>query len=444
MTQSQLQHLYSRASFGLSLEKIQALKGKSREELVNELFQNSRTRTLFDVDLTDFYNEANQISMRNKRDLVALIKNSKKKFLDLNNQWLNGIMTNPEELRERMTLFWANHFVCKDNNVYHMQLYLNCLKKHALGDFREFINAISKQASMLKYLNGKQNRKKSPNENFARELMELFTLGEGHYTEQDIKESARAFTGYNHNFKGDFVFRRFHHDSGRKSFLGQSGYFNGEDIIDIILQDKQCAHFICTKLYTYFVNPAPNEDHIAQMASRFYKDYDIARLMHFVFMQDWFYREEHMGAKIKSPVDLLASAHRIAAFEFTDEKSFIKVEKLLGQSLLDPPNVAGWPGNKAWIDTNTLMIRLKLPSLIYGLNLQDGSKASGLRGRRNPLAAKVDLPSLERQLANSNSDQIIKWVLAVNKTTSLKTLVEGKSKVLTVVRLMSLPEFQMA
>ncbi|WP_115462789.1 DUF1800 domain-containing protein [Winogradskyella aurantiaca] len=444
MTQAELHHLYSRASFGLPLNKLPSLKGKSRLEVVNQLFQNSQNSTRFDLDLTDFYNDANQISMRNKKDLVALIKKSKKKFLDLNNQWLDGIMTNPEELRERMTLFWANHFVCKDNNVYHMQLYLNCLKTHALGDFRDFINAVSKQASLLKYLNGKQNRKKSPNENFTRELMELFTLGEGHYTERDIKESARAFTGYNHNFKGDFVFRRFHHDSGRKSFLGQSGYYNGEDIIDIILQEKQCAHYICTKLYTYFVNPVANEAHITQMALRFYKDYDIAQLMHFVFMQDWFYEKENMGAKIKSPVDLLASAHRIVPYEFNDKKTFIKLEKLLGQSLLDPPNVAGWPGDKAWIDTNTLMIRLKLPSLIYGVNLQDGAKAGGLRGRRNPIAAKVDLPSFESQFAKYSSNQISELVIPGPHSSSLETLIDSNSKILTVVRLMSLPEFQMA
>lgn len=129
-------------------------------------------------------------------------------------------MLNPKELlRERMTLFWANHFVCKDSNIKYVQRYNNTLRTHALGNFRDFVKAVSKEAAMLNYLNGKQNRKQKPNENFARELMELFTLGEGQYSETDIKESARAFTGYNHDFEGNFKFRPFQHDNGIKSFL---------------------------------------------------------------------------------------------------------------------------------------------------------------------------------------------------------------------------------
>ncbi len=134
-----------------------------------------------------------------------------------------------------MTLFWANVFVCRDNNILHIHQYNNVLRENSLGDFRGFVKAISKEPSMIKYLNLKQNVKKKPNENFARELMELFTLGVGNYKEEDIKESARAFTGYSFNKKGDFILRDKRHDTGSKTFFDKTGNFNGDDIIDIIL-----------------------------------------------------------------------------------------------------------------------------------------------------------------------------------------------------------------
>ena len=442
MDPKQLRHLLQRACFGASLADLHKYENLSRTQVVDLLIYESQAVKPFDLDLSEFFDEANKISMRNKRDLIALIKNSKQKFLELNNQWLEGIMFNEEGLRERMTLFWANHFVCKDSNVYHMQLYLNTIKAHSLGNFREFVKAISRQAAMLKYLNGKQNRKRSPNENFARELMELFTLGEGAYTERDIKESARAFTGYNHNFQGDFILRRFQHDNGKKSFLGETGYFEGDDIIDIILSKKQCARFICTKVYSYFVNPDPDETHIEQLTEVFYKDYDISGLMRFLFLQDWFYEPQNRGVKIKSPVDLLASFQRLWPYKFKDDQSFIKVQKLLGQSLLDPPNVAGWPGDRAWIDTNTMMIRLKLPSLIYGMDLTTGKALNGLRfKRRNPIASETDKDYPDRMYSHLDTKALETLVLGPHKAASVSTSdIPG----LHVLRLMSLPEFQLS
>jgi len=443
MDLKELRHLLSRGGFGLSLQDLQRYKGASREKVVEGLLADSKSISLFDVDLSAFFDEANQISIRNKKDLLALIKNSKEKFLELNNQWLDGIMSTEAPLRERMMLFWANHFVCRDSNVYHMQLYLNTLKTHALGNFGDFVKAVSKQAAMLKYLNGRQNRKLSPNENFARELMELFTLGEGQYTEKDIKESARAFTGYSHNFQGDFVFRRFQHDSGSKLFLGQRGNFNGDEIIDSILEQKQCARFICSKLYRYFVNPIPNKEHVEQLTEVFYKDYDIANLMRFLFLQDWFYDSVNQGIKIKSPVDLLASAYRLWPYEFKEDRAYIKVQKLLGQSLLDPPNVAGWPGDRAWIDTNTLMIRLKLPSLIYQLQLSNGKPMSGIRSKKsNPLSSTCDAGFPKQQYGHL-SDEALEDLVLFQKPGASSVVSKSDPVALRLLKLMSLPEFQL-
>jgi uncharacterized protein (DUF1800 family) len=445
MNRTDLQHLLFRASFGMSSHHIYKYEGMSRATVVDELLKESEDTTPFDVNLSDFLQEAGRISRSPKKDLGALIKSSKQKFLQLNNQWMTGVFINKEELRERMLLFWANHFVCRDSNVYHMQLYLNCLKENALGNFRELVKAVSKQPAMLKYLNGRQNRKNNPNENFARELMELFTLGEGKYSEQDVRESARAFTGYNHNFKGDFVWRRWQHDLGQKTFLGQKGPFNGDDIVDIILSQKACASFICSKVYAYFVNPQINEEHIRELADVFYKDYDIAGLMHYLFNRDWFYQDENKGVKIKSPVDVLAGMYRLWPYELTDETAYVKIQKLLGQSLLDPPNVAGWPGDRAWIDTNTLMIRLKLPSLIYNLRLND-DMSSGMRGiRKNPIKARYNPDYVTFHYPEFTTDSLSRLVISekIGQQIPLNHFM-GKSRPLALVRLMSLPEFQLS
>jgi uncharacterized protein (DUF1800 family) len=245
-----------------------------------------------------------------------------------------------------------------------MQQYNNLLRHYALGNFGDFVKAISKSASMSKYLNNRQNVKESPNENFARELMELFTLGIGNYNETDIKESARAFTGWSFKLNGDFFLRRFKHDEGSKTFLGKTGSFNGDDIIDIILEQKQCARFICSKLYKYFVNPVLNESHLTEITERFYNDYDIKNIMQYIFNSDWFYDDENIGVKIKSPIELLVGIQKVVPVEFLQKKQLIYLEKLMGQVLLYPPNVAGWKDDKNWIDPNTLMIRLKLASII--------------------------------------------------------------------------------
>ena len=263
-----------------------------------------------------------------------------------------------------MTLFWANVFVCKDNNIYDIQHYNNVLRKNALGNFREFTKAIAHEASMIKYLNNRQNKKGKPNENFARELMELFTLGAGNYTEKDIKESARAFTGWNTNKRGEFILQKKNHDFGKKTFFGKTGNFDGNDIIDIILEQEQCARFICDKVYRYFVNPTVNKEHLEEMTAVFYKDYDIKNLMFYVFSSDWFYDEKNMGVKIKSPIELLVGINRVVPVTFQKRNQQMYFQKMMGQILLNPVNVAGWKGNTNWIDSNTLMFRLKLPSVI--------------------------------------------------------------------------------
>ncbi|MCT4628333.1 DUF1800 domain-containing protein [Winogradskyella sp.] len=456
MNQKEIQHLYWRAGFGIN-PILLSNTSLSRKKVVDVLFRNAEPITPLYIDLS-YLDGINPSDLKKYPSLEKEIRDkSSKSILELNYAWVNRLINPTELLRERMTLFWANHFVCRDRNPLHMLQYNNTLRDYALGDFRDFVKAISKETSMLKYLNGKQNRKRHPNENFARELMELFTLGEGKYSEKDIKESARAFTGYNHNFYGEFVFRENQHDDGFKTFFGETARYNGDDIIDKILERRECAQYVSSKIYRYFVNPVPNNTHIEAMTEVFYKDYNIEKLMRFVFLSDWFYNDKNIGAKIKSPIELLVGIANTVPVKFEREKDLLVIQRILGQSLLNPPNVAGWKGDKAWIDANTIMVRLKLPSVLlnnalislkeYG-DFNDKFRKQYFKRTKGKLPFKV-LPNWDVFSKNFDSiatenltDIIIQGTINKGTASFLNTLSKA-SKRDYCVQLMSLPEYQM-
>lgn len=284
---------------------------------------------------------------------------------NLNMAWLDEMINGNAQLREKVALFWHGHFACRVINIYYQQLMLHEIRSNALGNFGDLLRAVSKSAAMLSFLNNQQNRKQHPNENFAREVMELFTLGRGNYAEKDIKEAARAFTGWGFTLNGDFVFRQFFHDSDIKNILGKTGNFDGDDVLDILLEQKQTAFFIAKKMYKYFVNENTDNENIRWLAERFYNsNYEIKTLLKDIFTSNWFYDAENIGAKIKSPVELFVGIRRILPMNVENEKILLLYQKALGQVLFYPPNVAGWPGGKNWIDSSSLMMRLRLPQLI--------------------------------------------------------------------------------
>jgi uncharacterized protein (DUF1800 family) len=219
---------------------------------------------------------------------------------------------------------------------------------------------------MLSFLNNQQNRKQHPNENFAREVMELFTLGRGNYTETDIKEAARAFTGWGFNLQGEFVFRKNAHDDGSKTIFGKTGNFDGDDVLNMLLENKQTARYLSKKIYKFFVNENEvDESKVNWLAERFFQsNYDIQGLLKDIFTSDWFYSEKNIGTKIKSPVELMVGIRRILPMELQTDQVQLLFQKVLGQVLFYPPNVAGWPGGRAWIDSSSLMFRLRLPQLL--------------------------------------------------------------------------------
>ena len=355
MNQTEVVHLYWRAGFGAKPSLIADSKKLSKINTVNGLFDASKKIEIIKLDFSDFRDYFNTPYNKLRKNLgetesQKLRQKSQKKVRELNFIWLNKMASSEQVLREKMTLFWANIFVCKDTNILHALKFNNTLRTYALGNFVDFVKAISRSASMLKYLNNNRNFKKKPNENFARELMELFTLGIGNYTESDIKEAARAFTGWSFKPNGDYVLRVSKHDTDSKTFLDENGNFGGDDIINIITKQRACAKFICSRVYRYFVNPIEDKDHIEELTSVFYKDYNIEQLMRYLFMTDWFYEQKNIGVKIKSPVELMVGMQKVIPSVFKKQNQVIYLQKMMGQFLLYPVNVAGWKGDRYWID----------------------------------------------------------------------------------------------
>ncbi len=374
-----VKHLYSRASFGISYPKLQELSRKNLNKVVEQLFKDSAVfEELKSVDPVEIRQQMElQATLGAKKELTQEEKDQRQEITKIQNErsrslnidWLMRMINTNASLREKMTLFWHGHFACRSNNPMFAQQLNNIQRQYALGSFRTLLVEVSKSPAMLQYLNNQQNRKGRPNENFARELMELFTLGIGNYTEQDIKESARSFTGWTYDKNGDFQLRPAFHDEGNKTFFGKTGNFDGESIIDMILENPKTAVFISRKLYVFFVNETPNEAHVKELADHFHaSQYDISAVLKKMFMADWFYQAPNVGNKIKSPAEFLVGLSREFYVTYNKPQVLIQLQSSLGQYLFNPPNVAGWPGGKNWIDSSSLMLRMKIPSLV----LNDG------------------------------------------------------------------------
>jgi uncharacterized protein (DUF1800 family) len=369
------QHLMWRAGFGPSAAQLNELSSISTKKLYEALKKASKNKPGF-INSADDYLKGLMMGLTEAKDI------QKKKDMDpeerklfqqkqrdsiknLNLAWLDQMVNSDAQLREKMAFFWHGHFASRNINIFFQQDLLDIIRQNALGNFRDLLHEVSRSAAMINFLNANQNRKDHPNENFAREVMELFTMGRGNYTETDVKEAARAFTGWGANIKGEFVFRRFQHDDGDKTILGRTGNYDGDNVLDILLEQKQTAKFITQKIYRFFVNDIIDKEKLTWLSERFYQSgYDISALMDDIFISEWFYDPSNIGVKIKSPIELITGIRRMLPMQLEKPESQLLIERVLGQILFYPPNVAGWPGGKSWIDSSTLMMRMRLPQMI--------------------------------------------------------------------------------
>lgn len=448
-------HLYSRAVFGLSPEsKAQSpselLKHQSKLKLIN----------VIQADKPDVRMGTDTEMIRKK------IKKNRSELITLNTAWFNQLTDVDSAVREKMTFFWHDHFACRSRNAFLAQQQINTLRIHALGKFGDLLMAVSKDPAMLQFLNNQQNKKDSPNENFAREVMELFTLGRGNYTEDDIKNAARAFTGWAFNpLNGQFLVRVRQHDNGSKTFRGKSGNFTGEDIITMILEDRQTATFITEKIVRFFAGEADSQT-IQALSAGFYKSgYDIQKLLDEIYSSNWFYEKKFTGNRIKSPVELIAGIQTHTGGTFNNPLNVTYLQKALGQVLLQPPNVSGWPNGKEWIDSSSLTFRMSLPGLLFN-NIESGFDAkddgdvnndANQANKAGTISYSVNLNVLAEKFIKSTTaetlDAIEEHLLSCPASTENKKLIatlagNAKDEPEQIKRIfigfMSMPEYQLS
>jgi uncharacterized protein (DUF1800 family) len=281
---------------------------------------------------------------------------------ELRSWFISGLVSSPSPLSEKIVLFWHNHFTSSLEKTNAPDLLLRqdlLLRKLGTGRFGALVHAISQDPAMVLYLDDNTNMKGKPNENFARELLELFTMGEGTYTEQDVKEAARAFTGLTvDRYAGTTTFDPSRHDDGQKTFLGKTGNFTGDDIIDIILAQDRPAVFLTEKLWRTFISSQPDPGLVRSWAATFRSSgYDITALLRLILSSDAFWAPENRDTLIKSPVELLIGFIRTWGITGYDPKRLTYELARLGQDLFNPLSVKGWPWGQDWIDTATLLER---------------------------------------------------------------------------------------
>lgn len=283
--------------------------------------------------------------------------------------WLDRMASGPYPLQEQLVLFWHGHFTSsfRDDREGSWRLWgqNELLRTYAAGNFRTFVRQVSRDPAMLSYLNNDQNVNISPNENYARELMELFTLGVStpehpNYTEDDIKQAARAFTGWTHDGL-IFTFRQRLHDEGEKRIFGQIGKFGGDDVVDLLMQHPATGPFIGGKLFEFFVGIEPSPEVKASLGRVLVNaNYELRPLLRTILRSRAFFNADRIGGKIKSPIQLVAGTCRLLGIPVPDQRRVQNELEKMGQIPFAPPNVKGWPGQfdgRRWINTATLLAR---------------------------------------------------------------------------------------
>jgi uncharacterized protein (DUF1800 family) len=375
----------TRTGFAPSSSEVASFEHLTRQQAVDKVLQQSIMHAISpapawaDQPLISF----KQFKDKSEEEKKAHREMEIRQGFDLRGWWLREMLTTPSPLTERMTLFWHNHFVSSQQKVKYSQLMYRqnmLLRQQSLGNFGTLLHAVSKDPAMLIYLDNANNRKGAPNENFAREVMELFTLGEGHYTEQDIKEAARAYTGWSIEPEtGEYKWRPFIHDDGVKTVLGKSGNFSGDDVLDILLAQPACAEFIVTKLWREFISPDPDPAEVKRIAKRFRDShYEIKVALRELFLSNAFWNEKNRGTLVKSPVELIVGSLKQFNFTYDDPLPFTFAVAQLGQNLFSPPNVKGWPGGDAWINSSTLLARKATLERLFRATETSGGRDSAM------------------------------------------------------------------
>lgn len=377
-------HLVARTELGCEWDSILRYQQLTQQQAVNALIKNRDYQTAPPPQMTTWRKTQSLRNNMRRRKMIKRISRIEGKKLQ--QWWVKHMLTTRSPFLERMTLFWHNHFPSSiDKTKQVSMLYQQNLlfRKHAFGNFGQLLHAVAKDPAMLIYLDGHVSTKEEPNENFGRELLELFTLTIGHYSENDMREAARAFTGWGiDDVSGKFVFRPEDHDNGIKTFLGHSGNFKGEDIINILLKHPRTAETISEKMWHEFVSISkPDQRVIKQWAHIFRRsNYDITTLLKAVLNSPAFWANQHRGALIKSPIELTLGTLRTLPYS-PAHIDLAHNLNIMGQGVFAHPSVKGWTGGTSWISTQSLLRRNSMLTNLTRGNLNERKSRSGIADR---------------------------------------------------------------
>jgi uncharacterized protein (DUF1800 family) len=351
-------HLLRRAGFGAPPARVAAAVQKGLEETIDDLFAEA------DDEEQEFARTFNAING---------------KFVNAGDAgvcqawWIYRMVTTRVPLREKLALFWHGHFATSIHKVEDTQLMLqqvDTFRRLGFGSLRELVLAVAKDPAMIVWLDGESNVKEHPNENFARELMELFTCGIGNYTEQDVQQAARAFTGW-HRIGSQFVFNAEAHDTGAKKILGRRGKFDGGDVIDLLMAHAATARFIARKLLRFFAAPQPTDDVVAEAAALYDRtQLNTRSFLRELFQSQYFFSEECRRTRIASPAEFVIGIARTLNLR-QPALDLVGQMNPMGQELLAPPNVKGWDGEEKWINATTLAARMTYARSTPEMNADD-------------------------------------------------------------------------
>jgi hypothetical protein len=458
-------HLLNRAGFGGTPREIDALVSLGLNKAVASLTNPDEDDDLY--PLPHLVDPATRMvfkrRMKDATDAFArrevqreLQQADNRSITDLRVWWLNRLRYTCAPLREKMTLFWHSHFATSNQKVNFPWLMMSqnsLLRRNALGDFPAILKEISRDPAMIRWLDLEQSRREHPNENFAREVMELFSLGEGHYSEKDIQEASRAFTGYRVNQEnGAFRFLPREYDSSEKTFFCRTGPFTGDQIIDMICERPECARFLARKLWTFFVTTDPSRENISELAVLLQSNhYRIAPTLSTLFQSAVFYSPRVIAHQIKGPVQWMIQTTRMLEIPLPDARVLESSLGALGQILFAPPNVKGWDGGRAWISASSLLYRYNLAAYLLS------GKARILGGGKSSVAV-IPLEKIAPLSVRNDPDALLDTIAfrVFNRTLSTKeraqflSFLSSKPRPFTdtVIRdflqvMMSTPEYQL-
>lgn len=353
-------HLLLRAGFGPDAHWVAVLASLNREQAVDTLLKTPSEPLSFPACAQERGVPFSVLREWSQEQRSAYRKQQRACGAVLKGWYLQRLVDSHSPLHERLALFWHNHFTSSLRKVVDPALMADqhrLLFDHAAGNFAELLQAVIHDPAMLRYLDNINNRKAKPNENLARELLELFTLGEGNYNESDIREAARALTGLSIDpATGQTRFFPARHDAGEKTLFGKKGRFDASQLLEQILQQQAAADFITRKLWLHFVSE-PDDRQIRELSRRFHEDWDIAELVRSILLSEPFWRDQ--GRMIKSPVALLVGNRRLLDLTSGNPKAETRELRRLGQDLFDPPNVKGWAVDE-WIAPDPMLVRVGL------------------------------------------------------------------------------------